>query len=170
MARIVDSRPAGPATKAQFAAFENHIGLPLSEEYREFLREHNGGRPEPDAFPVRTELGKQENTVLCFFPLRSLRSGKAAVRKKSELRTWPLHRAWEDLQHDLEHLHGRELIDPLLPIGTDGSGNYLCLVLSGPRSGSVVFFDHETAKTRSLARGFREFLALLRPRKPAGKD
>ena len=58
---------------------------------------------------------------------------------------------------------GMELADPLLPIGMDGSSNYFCVVLTGERWGSVLFFDHEMADTVELADSFSAFLASLRP-------
>jgi len=57
-----------------------------------------------------------------------------------------------------------ELDPPLLPIGTDGSSNYISLVLTGDRTGAVVFLDHETAEEWPLAPSFSAFLNSLRPR------
>jgi hypothetical protein len=51
-----------------------------------------------------------------------------------------------------------------LPIGTDGSGNYFCIVLDGGRAEAVVFLDHETGETHSLAKSFTGFLGSLRQR------
>ncbi len=165
MARIVNPSPAGPTTAAQIAAFEAHIGHPLPAAYRDFLLEHNGGQPEPDAFTLRMEDGEaQEDVVMGFFPLRDLAIGTVEVEAFEELRIWPLHCAWDDLQNDLEHLYELELDPPLLPIGTDGSSNYVCLVLTGDRAGAVVFLDHETAEDWPLADSLPAFLESLRPR------
>ena len=101
---------------------------------------------------------------MCFFPLRDLSLGAVEVEEMEKLRTWPLHCAWDDLQNDLENLHETELDPPLLPIGTDGSGNYISLVLGGERAGAVVFLDHETAEDWPLAPSFNTFLASLRAR------
>ncbi len=162
---------ASPTDAVQIAAFEKHIGHSLPTAYREFLLTHNGGRPVPDAFTLATDdRGAEEDLVLCFFPLRNLALGAVQVDELDELRTWPLHCAWDDLQNDLENLHEMELDPPLLPIGTDGSGNYISLVLSGERAGAVVFLDHETAEDWPLAPSFPAFLASLRPRERTDYD
>ncbi|HEY7327587.1 MAG TPA: SMI1/KNR4 family protein [Gemmataceae bacterium] len=53
MAQIAHPLPAGPTTDAQIAAFETYIGHKLPTDYRQFLLQHNGGHPEPDAFLLR---------------------------------------------------------------------------------------------------------------------
>ena len=165
MAQITDPLPAGPTTAAQVADFEEYIGHPLPADYRMFLLQHNGGRPTPDAFLVDTGFGEQEDIVMCLFPLRDRALGHVAVDDLEELRTWPLHCAWDDLQSDLENLYAEAGIDEaMLPIGTDGCSNYFCIVLNGPRKGSVVFLDHETGETFSLGGSFTAFIGSLRPR------
>jgi hypothetical protein len=97
--------------------------------------------------------------------MRDLKLGSVTVDDIEELRTWPLHCAWDDLQSDLESLYAEAGIDePLLPTGTDGSGNYFCIVLAGLRAGAVVFLDHETGETHPLADTFDAFLTSLRKR------
>jgi hypothetical protein len=164
MTRIADPQPAGPTNLEQIAVFEEHIGYVLPAAYRDFLLQYNGGHPVPDAFVLRTDLSEEEDIVLCFFPLRSLTLGNVEVEDLEGLRTWPLHCAWDDLQNDLENLYEIELDPPLLPIGTDGSSSHISLVLTGDRAGAVVFLDHETAESWSLASSLPEFLETLRPR------
>lgn len=165
MAKIADPLPAGPTSSAQVAAFEEYIGHQLPADYRDFLLQHNGGHPDPDAFLVDSGFGDQEDIVMCFFPMRDRALGAVTVQDLEELRTWPLHCAWDDLQSDLENLYAEAGIEEvLLPTGTDGSSNYFCLVLDGPRKGSVVFLDHETGETFLLADSFTAFLGSLRPR------
>jgi hypothetical protein len=105
MAVIADPLPCGPTSDAQVAAFEKHIGYALPSAYREFLLAHNGGRPEPDAFVLRSDRGDEEDVVMCFFPMRDFDSGDVEVDDLEQLRTWPLHCAWNDLQNDLETLY-----------------------------------------------------------------
>jgi len=167
MAQITDPLPAGPTNSAEIAAFEEYIGHKLPADYREFLLQHNGGHPAPDAFFIDTGsgFGPAEDIVMCFFPLRDRALGSVTVEDLEELRTWPLHCAWDDLQSDLENLYAEAGIEePLLPTGTDGSSNYFCIVLDGPRNGNVVFLDHETGETFFLADSFTAFLDSLRPR------
>ena len=164
MAQIVKSKPAGPTDNSQITAFEEHIGHQLPEDYRQFLLEHNGGQPDPDAFTLRMDDWEEENLVMCFFPNRELSLGAVEIEEFEELRTWPLHCAWDDLRQDLVNLYEKELDEPVLPIGTDGSSNYFCIVLDGDRKGSILFLEHEMAETVLLGDSFTSFLASLRPR------
>ncbi len=164
MADIVNPQPAGPTSEAEIAKFEEHIGYGLPDDYRAFLLEHNGGHPSPDAFTLTMDDREEEDIVMCFFPMRDMALGSVEVEEFQELRTWPVHCAWADLQDDLKNLYEKELDEPLLPIGTDGSSNYFCVVLDGAEKGSVVFLDNEVAESTFLAESFTAFLASLRPR------
>jgi cell wall assembly regulator SMI1 len=168
VAVIADPRPVGGASPDQVLAFERHIGHSLPPDYRGFVLTHNGGRPVPDAFTLRTDRGEDESIVMCFFPLRDLSLGQIDADGIDGLRSWPLHCAWGDLQNDLENLYEIELDPPLLPIGTDGFGNYISMVLAGEQTGAVVFLDHETAESWPLSSSFTAFLDSLRPRKRKG--
>lgn len=156
MTIIVSSRPAGSTSEAEIATFEATIGHSLPEDYRRFLLKHNGGSPRPDAFTFNLFGRDEEDIVMCFFPMRDMSLGEVEVEELEPLRTWPLHCAWNDLQHDLVHLYQRELEDPLLPIGTDGSCNYFCLVLTGDQQGAVLFVENENLETYTLANSFNE--------------
>jgi hypothetical protein len=165
MAEILDPLPAGPTDPVQIAAFEQYVGYPLPADYRAFLLRYNGGHPDPDAFPIDTGLGEQEDGVMCFFPMCPLSVGAVVVNELEELRTWPIHCAWDDLQSDLENLYAEAGIqEALLPIGTDGSSNYFCIVLDGERKETLVFLDHETGELFPLGANFDAFLASLRRR------
>lgn len=162
MAEIIDPLPAGPTNEREVAEFETHIGHALPDDYRAFLLQHNGGRPEPNTFTLNVWGVAEENSVLCFFPMRDLSVGDVVVEELEELRTWPLHCAWKDLTSDLINLYEKELDETLLPIGTDGNSNYFCVALDGPQRGGVVFLEHEMAETETLAESFTAFLARLR--------
>lgn len=165
MTKIVNSRPAGPTSESEIVAFEAMIRHSLPMDYRRFLLEHNGGSPRPDAFTFNLFGRDEEDIVMCFFPMRDLKIAEVEVEELGELRTWPVHCAWNDLQHDLVHLYQNKLDNPLLPIGTDGSGNYFCLVLSGDQKDTVLFVEHENLETYRLANNFDDFIQTLRPRK-----
>src|SRR5438552_770302 len=139
MAKIADPLPSGRTNAKQLAAFERRIGYCLPRAYRDFLLRYNGGRPEPDAFLLRTDRAEEEHVVMCFFPMRRLRLGQVDVKDPKELLHWPLHCAWQDLQNDLRNLYKIRLDPQLLPIGTDGLSNYICIVLAGNKTGAVVF-------------------------------
>jgi len=165
VAKIVNPLPAGPTSEKEIAKFEKYVGHRLPDDYRAFLLEHNGGRPEPDALMVPMQEDEMaEDIVMCFFPMRDRKLGEVEVEELEELRTWPLHCAWDDLQNDLEELYEKELKHPVMPIGTDGSSNYFCITLSGKKAGSVVFLENEMAEITPLAPSFTAFLDMLRPR------
>jgi hypothetical protein len=164
MTTIVDSLPAGPTNPSQLAAFEQHISYALPPAYAEFLLRHNGGHPDPDAFVLRQAEREEEHILFCFFPMQELALGQVKVDTLDDLRKWPLHCAWDDLQHDLKTLYKTKLDPPLLPIGTDGLSNYITIALAGSKAGAVVFLDHKTARPWPLAPGFPAFLASLHPR------
>ncbi len=164
MATIVNRLPAGPTSDAEIAKFEAQIGYGLPLDYRAFLLQYNGGHPDPDAFTLVMDEREEEDIVMCFFPMRDPSLGTVQVKELEQLRSWPVHCAWEDLRDDLVNLYEIELDEPLLPIGTDGSGNYFCIVLDGSRTGSILFLEHEMAETAFLADSFDGFLASLHPR------
>lgn len=165
MAQIQNSLPAGPTSETQLVEFEKYIGHQLPIDYRQFLLSHNGGKPEPDAFLFVNEFDEQEEDIVeCFFPMRDLKLGTVHVEQFEELHTWPVHCAWDDLQNDLQNLYEVDLEAPLLPIGTDGSSNYFCIVLAGDRAGAIDFLEHEWGRVSPLAKSFNDFLASLKPR------
>jgi cell wall assembly regulator SMI1 len=183
MAEIHSSLRYGPATPQQIAALEERIEASLPDDYREFLQKHNGGRPEPDAFALNNDVDEdeeedegEEDIVLCFFPLRDVNCRQAVAESEQEttgpeerLAEWPLHCAWEDLQADLRR-YDTELGQRILPIGTDGCGNYIAIALDDEKTGRIVFYDHEEAGLRLLAPSFTSFLAALRPRERYGLE
>jgi hypothetical protein len=164
MATIVNPRPVGPTNAKELGAFEECIGHPLPVAYRKFLLRYNGGYPKPDAFVLRMNRREEEHIVLCFFPMRKLALGDVQVETVEDLMKWPLHCAWDDLQNDSKKVYKRELNPSLLPIGTDGLSNYICIALCGEQMGAVVFLEHKAAKVSSLAGNLAAFLSSLRPR------
>lgn len=164
MPPIIKPNSAGPTSEAEIAALESYLGHALPEEYRSFLLQHNGGQPQPDAVTINIFGDDEEDLVMCLFPVRDPSIGSVEVEEMEQLRVWPVHCAWDDLQSDLKNLYEQEFEYPLLPIGTDGSCNYYCIELSGPDRGSVHFLENEMADTQRLAPSFDAFLNLLRPR------
>ena len=163
MADIEKSRPAGPTTGDQVREFEAWIGEELPPDYQAFLLEHNGGQPQPDGFCYQSD--EPNNGVFCFFPLLGLDAEHASTGTIDDLLKFPLHKAWIDLQSELEtmcdELEIEDFDEVLLPIGTDGCGNYICLELT---SAGVVFYDHETWERTPLADDFTKFLDKLTER------
>jgi cell wall assembly regulator SMI1 len=169
MAEITGSLKHGPASEEQISALESQIGATLPEDYKAFLRTHNGGRPAPDAFSFINDLDEEEEDIVeCFFPVRTVDCSTMEDMTIDDLPDWPVQCAWEDLQRDVRELDECELDNQILPIGTDGSGNYIAIVLDGEHSGSIVFFEHAMGRVSYLAASFSAFLNGLRERQRDG--
>lgn len=162
MVTMKDSRRHGPATDSQITALESHIGFSLPDDYKKFLREHNGGCPEPNAFYFINEFGdREEDIVECFFPVRDIDCGAMTEVSMDDLPDWPVTCAWDDLQSDYRDIYEQEPERQVLPIGTDGSSNYIALLLEGDDAGEIVFFEHEMARVSLLAPNLNAFLEML---------
>jgi len=142
---------SGPQLQRQdIEALEHHLGAALPPEYTSFLLQSNGGRPEPDCFPVQNwPDGGPDDDVHSFLVLR------------------PRPVDADDLLWMRDVMHGR-LPPDLLPIGYTGGGDLIGLWLAGPTRGSVVLWDHEaehspptTRNVYAVAPDFAAFLALL---------
>ena len=113
--------------------FEDRIGSPLPPDYRRFLLEHNGGRPETE-FWVDPPGVSIDN----FFSL-----GKRGL----------------DSVYDLEwNRRTLGLSSAYLPIATDAGGNALALCLIGDDAGAVYFWDHESDELTWVAPTFSGLL------------
>ena len=162
MHQVHHSLKHGPASNDQIAALESHIGFSLPEDYRTFLREHNGGCPVPNGFYFVNEFDdREEDIVECFFPLRDIDCSEMTEMTMSELPDWPVKCAWDDLQNDYRTIYDEQPEQQVLPIGTDGSSNYIAILLEGDKAGSIVFFEHEMARVSPLASSFEAFLGQL---------
>lgn len=123
------------ATEDDVVHFQMGLGAVLPNDYREFLLKHNGGYPEPSGFA-------NGNLVNAFFGF---------CQKHGCLRCeYYIHRP----------------IFPfgVIPIGDDAAGNKICLIVAGPDSGKVLFWDHEqegASDLRLLADSFSAFLDSL---------
>lgn len=105
-------------SEQELANFEREYGIKLPQQYRQFLLDYNGGRPEHCDFNFKGSTNGSQ--LLGFFGIGS----RIDVRK--ELRTYNgrLPAAW-------------------FPVASDAGGNLICICLSGPNYGKVFFWDHE---------------------------
>lgn len=137
-------QPFGKATEEMIARFEKQIGFSLPEDYKQFLRENNGGTSQVRYSSIFVE-GLQERIPLAV--LYGLEMGERAC--------------------DLSFWHN-EFSDDLLPnsviIGDDpGAGLF---VLFTPLDGGVYYWDHtfyfkQTTQERNIykvASSFRGFI------------
>ena len=93
----------------------------LTNDYREFLLTHNGGRPKEPCFNFKGE--EDGSTIDKFFGIYKDYNSNLLLR--------------------LELLKDR-IVDEAFPIARDVFGNVICLIVKGKRRGQIYFWDHET--------------------------
>lgn len=121
-------RDIGPRlTREQVSALEHAIGIPLPKDYWDFLLRFNGGRPIPNSFPIRGFDLDNFGDIQRFFGI-------------TEDRVAP------DIRWFIKTFRGR-IPHGLLPIAGDGSGNIICLSLSGSNMGAVYFWYHDAEQS-----------------------
>lgn len=128
--------------------FENEFNLRFPEDYRNFLLIHNGGIPERTHFWI--EKGKDGSSVQRFYGI---------------------HEGQKHLSLDT-YLHNRRYFPhTMIPIGDDGTGNYICIGVAEYNFGIIYFVDHEYHSyeqpdsligINEVARTFTDFLDGLR--------
>jgi hypothetical protein len=124
-----------PLTPSRVAEVEARLGVSLPADYVRFLLSHNGGRPEPDDFPVSTTAGSLVGNLY--------KITDASTREKRI----------SDLVH--QNLKKREkLPSGFLEIGYDMGGNGLLLGVSGENAGQLYFLDHEELEGQPLKERF----------------
>lgn len=152
----------GPnVTSSAVATLEARLGTKLPDDYAEFLLDVNGGEPAQShcVFTLRFRSGRTNETML-----GSLDSLDDPNESCDLTRHWERTREW--------------LPKEALPIGSDGFGGLVLLVVAGPRRGQVWYLDTENLRDegsnprvewfdrRDVARvadSFREFATSLKP-------
>lgn len=125
--------------------FERFLEGKLSKEYREFLLQYNGGKPDPCDF----DLADDSSCIQEFYKLNSVNN-------------------WDDLLEIYRTFKGR-IPKTLLSIACDPGGNQICLAISGRDFGKVFFWDHEKEnlsnaeadQLEKIADSFSDFLNCL---------
>jgi hypothetical protein len=112
-----------PLTDARVATFERQLGIGLPKSYRSFLLRYNGGRPEPEFFPIHGYERDASGGVHYFFGLDD-----------------PIESSNIDWNY---RMYLGRMPSELLPIAGDGSGNIICLSLTGANQEAVYFWDHD---------------------------
>jgi hypothetical protein len=119
---MIERGPQIPETAV--AAFEADLGARLPDDYRAFLRDVNGGRT---AHGHRVFVVRQRGTRTDCTVLGSLHSIDAKNTQSDLSAQLAFARMWLPAQ--------------LLPVGYDGLGCSLTLVISGPLTGQLWFLD-----------------------------
>jgi len=141
-------RALPPAPPGTIEMVEARLETKLPNAYKEFLRRQNGGYLEPNFF-------------------------SEAVGVDYLFSAGPNDDEYIDDLESIAELFSSEgeaddvLRPGFLVIGEDGTGNRLCLKVSGEDYGAVYFWDHEVADSPEaytrLTQSFSEFFEALRP-------
>lgn len=142
--RIIEKLTETACTDAMLDALEGAVGGKLPIEYRSFLKESNGGRPDKACFEISKRNGTKEGSLInCFLGICGIKSLN-------------IESSWNACTH--------RIAPTLLPIATDPFGNKVLLSLVGETRGRIYFFDHEkfgpSARTE-IARSFSDFTEML---------
>ena len=108
-------------TTAQVDRIEDRLGMKLPDEYRNFLLDHNGGTPEPRAFPIVDFDKNPKGLVQVFFRIDD---GIESSR----------------LDWNYKVFKGR-IPKELFPIACDDGGGLICLTISGTNVGAIYYWD-----------------------------
>lgn len=135
----------GPALRAaQIDGIEIQLGASLPSDYRNFLLQNNGGRPQPDVIDVSSLPGTPTDVQILFGVGRSVASSNLGWNLTVFAERCPEHRA--------------------LPIGCDSGGNLFCLKVARGVASQVLYCDFANSGCTlyPVADSFDNFLAALR--------
>ena len=142
------SDPFGPPDAANMRDFERAFNLRLPKEYREFLKECNGGR-------LQARYVNADGRTLCeindLFGLGSRKRDDLARGKSS----WDQLNLWGEVR-----VFRRALGEQCLPIAKDGGGNLIYLDLTTDPASVWRYVVSEQERYR-LAPSFEAFLDML---------
>jgi hypothetical protein len=138
------------ASEEALNQLEALIGCALPDDYRRFMSEYNGGRPEPSGFVFATEHGNSDSSVRYFLTL-----DRAEDRYT--------------IQEFMDRYDDR-IPQKLLPIACDSFGNLILLDAGANLPGAGCFWDHEKESMDEpnwenisvVAQSFKEFLRILK--------
>ena len=112
--------------------FEDENDFKFEEEFKDIVKQYNGGRPRPNTFDT------QKRKECVFKSLLSFNKGECDI---FEVKKW------------IENISNEKLI----PFASEPSGNYICF----DNNHNVVSLIHETGKIEFISKSFSEFLNKL---------
>ncbi len=146
----VDFRQAfPPASEEEIDRVEGQLGVELPDDYRNFLRSHNGGWLEDNFLP-----GQNASARYLF---------SAGDNGDEDI---------FDLEEAADFYSVASEADPvippdLLPVGQDSFDNVLCLMVHGDDRGAVYFWEHDVPVENGglvrIAGSFEQLYKELRP-------
>lgn len=136
----------GPTDEESIRRLEWNLGYQLPSQYRNFLLQHDGGQPTPDAFDF--EDGSTGSVISHFAKVNSLDRSETIL--------------------DLVLVLRDRIPVGFLPFGEDAVGNVICLGILPENEGHTYLWDHENeadidetptmTNMRLIARSFDDFI------------
>lgn len=120
--KIENSNKYGIIDVSGLDRFEKLIGASLPVDYRQFLNDHNGGKPSPSDFNISEEEG--EGSIHHFY---GLHDGPNYANLEASFK-----------------VYRERMPSTMIPIADDSGGNSICLGISGDDFGRIFFWDHES--------------------------
>ena len=114
--------------------FESLVHYELPKDFKEFVLQYNGGRPEHKAYDTDTTEERVLKTILSF--------------NKEDIST-----VWETNEGDIEGLPDKYVV-----FATDPFGNLICF---DKDNDNVIFWNHEDESVEHIANTFTEFIDKL---------
>ena len=139
MNTVTSKNPYGALQLETLVEFEQKLGLPLPDTYREYLLAFNGGKYEKDVITI------------------SDAEGETSIHHMYGLHAGPRHAQLRNKRTIAGNL--------FLDICDDSVGNQFILRLTGGEAGAIYFLDHEVPPEEgltALAGDFNEFVAKMR--------
>ena len=121
--KIESANKFGKLTSEKLFEFEQKHQLKLPDDYRSFLLEYNGGRPNPEIIDF-IQYGRNQSDIVNY--LCGIHSGEY----------------WASLEWHMETLDDR-ISEGFVPFGYDPGGNVYLLGVIDEFLGKVYFWDHE---------------------------
>ena len=119
--KIINANSIEKPSEELLHDFEAQIRIDLPDDYKKFLLEYNGGKHLPDFFWI--EYQHDGSIVYQFYGLYS------------EIGPFSIN------TYTGKDLYGIPI--SMLPIGDDGTGNYICIGIYPDNLGEIFFLDHE---------------------------
>ena len=123
-----------PVANEDIIELEEYLSVSLPDAYKEFLLRYNGGVPTPNCFRWR-ESSYQDSTIRQFFHIWA--------DKADDI--YSIEWNCANYQNDILRIPGE-----LLAIGSDTSGNNVCIGIRGEAYSKIFFWDHEKEGTGNL--------------------
>ncbi|MCK6075296.1 SMI1/KNR4 family protein [Paenibacillus silvae] len=141
MARVEWIQSDGPISEELIKEVEQYFGVEFPIDYKECIKEFNGGYPEPDVFNINDESDAIFSCLLSY------------TEEGANIIT-------------LYEITSEFLPSKIIPFARDPFGNLICFDYRSEKEPSIIFFDHEEHSHEAIfpiCRTFTELIDSLYP-------